>query len=338
MADYNERLKQMESSGDSTAVNQFGYAGSYQMGADALSDLGYLKKKPKDVSQKDWMSNPSNWKNKNKINSMDDFLGDAKAQEKIQGEWNNVLDKRTKHFKLDQYYGKTIDGVEITPDNVRAAAHLTGHGNVMKALKSGDLSSFKDGNQVSAKDYMEKISQQPQGSTVVPQEVTPVTPEKGALFTGFKDIGGFTPVDTSNDGFVEKLGRDGLFGRTFAGNLGSEGTIAEGTNAGSSEAGTGAMMSPVHTGLSPEVLSGRAKAGDKIAASAIKSNNAQTNPGNLLEKQIDWDKMGKMLQYATSGIKGSSRQAPPPPGVRMATAPSGAGQLGSGFSFKDYIS
>ncbi len=151
-SNYNEVLGNRESGNKYDTENSIGYVGRYQMGAAALTDLGYVNKKPKGISQKDWLNSPEAWTGKDGISSKDAFLNSPEAQDSIQTQWNQTLDKRNKKL-YDQYEGKVIDGVTMTKDKIRGMSHLAGTGNVSKVLKSGKLSDFNDAYGTSTKEY-----------------------------------------------------------------------------------------------------------------------------------------------------------------------------------------
>lgn len=157
---YNKILGNAESSGKYNAENTIGYLGKYQMGASALQDLGYVNPKPKGISQKAWLNKSEAWTGKNGITSKQDFLMNGNEQEEAQTGWNNLLDKRTKALKLDKYIGKEMNGITLTNDMIRGMSHLAGHGNVKKALASGDLTSWKDAYGTTMFDYANKFKEE----------------------------------------------------------------------------------------------------------------------------------------------------------------------------------
>ena len=186
---YNNILGQRESSNQYGAVNSLGYMGKYQMGAPALQDMGYMNAKPRGVNQKNWINDPRAWTGKGGVTGVDGFLGNAQLQDQVQNQWNTTLDKRTQHFGLNKYIGKTVGGINITADGMRAASHLMGHGALIAAMNSGDLLAAKDGNGTTIADYMKMYSGKRE--TVLPpqQQAKPVPaqtviPEKATqMFT-----------------------------------------------------------------------------------------------------------------------------------------------------------
>lgn len=128
--DYNQQLAGKESSGRYDLVNQYGYAGKYQMGTSALIDIGYKNKS-------------GGWTGKNGINSQADFLANPGVQEQAQQELMAKQDQYTKN--LSGYIGQTIPGCgkPLTQDGIRAAAHLVGPGGAGAFLKSGGVCGKK---------------------------------------------------------------------------------------------------------------------------------------------------------------------------------------------------
>lgn len=115
-ADYLRALAQRESSMNQYAVNQYGYAGLYQMGKAALQDAGYK-------------NSSGAWTGKDGVTSQAAFLADAQAQTNAittyhQKAWNTI-----QAYGLDKYVGQTVNGVQITPSGLLAGYHLLGIGN-----------------------------------------------------------------------------------------------------------------------------------------------------------------------------------------------------------------
>ncbi len=140
---------------DHTKVNKAGYIGKYQFGEPALIDLGYYT--ADGTNKNDWSGK---WKGKNGINSRDDFLNDAAAQDTAAKEWIALLCKRMRIYKLDAYIGKTINGIEITDSGIIAGAHLKGFGSekhpgLRQFLKSNGDNDPKDGLGTSVSHYVE---------------------------------------------------------------------------------------------------------------------------------------------------------------------------------------
>lgn len=123
------------------ASNKQGFLGLFQLGEEALYDLGYYagdygisyKDKSNDPAlQQKWDSQfdrnnwSGKWTGKRNIHSKSDFLNNSQAQYEIIKEWIAYLCKQLRSNCINEYYGKTIDGVEITESGAIAGAHLVG--------------------------------------------------------------------------------------------------------------------------------------------------------------------------------------------------------------------
>ena len=140
-----ESLGFRESSNNYDIVNKQGYMGKYQFGSIALRDIGFY-------------DNNNNWTEKASeygVYSKETFLNNPEAQEAairmlLKNNWRYLT-----NYGLLDYIGTTMNGVLITEFGLLAAAHLVGIGGLKKAIEAGDLTSVKDGNGVTAKEYME---------------------------------------------------------------------------------------------------------------------------------------------------------------------------------------
>lgn len=145
-----EELGKRESSGNYSAVNNFGYLGKYQMGEGALSDIGYYKGSSPGVTQ-EWRGKFSG---KDNVYSKEDFLKNQQAQE------NAIREHLKRQWQILQsngstkYVGSKINGIEITPSGLLAGAHLSGGGNVTKYLRTNGRDIHKDGFGTSVEKYM----------------------------------------------------------------------------------------------------------------------------------------------------------------------------------------
>lgn len=141
--------------------NSRGYIGFFQFGEAALIDLGYYKHW-KDNSDKteanDWTGS---WAGHNDVNSLSDFLKSPAKQVQIIGEWIDLLCKRLRNRSFNEYYGKIINGIEITESGAIAGAHLVGDGGLGSFL---GVSAYKgnykevDGNNVHISKYIEMFN------------------------------------------------------------------------------------------------------------------------------------------------------------------------------------
>ncbi|MND71918.1 Peptidase family M23 [compost metagenome] len=141
--------------------NSRGYIGFFQFGEAALIDLGYYKHW-KDNSDKteanDWTGS---WVGHNGVNSLSDFLKSSAKQVQIIGEWIDLLCKRLRNRSFNEYYGKIINGIEITESGAIAGAHLVGDGGLGSFLGvSGYKGNYKevDGNNVHISKYIEMFN------------------------------------------------------------------------------------------------------------------------------------------------------------------------------------
>ena len=142
---YAKAIRQRESSGDYTQVNQFGYTGAYQFGKPALIDAGFMDK-------------GGNWTDYARslgVNSWDSFKNNPQAQDIA---FQNFTEKNWDYLRgYFPYVGQTIAGVPITVSGMLAGAHLVGAGAVREFLDSGGTIVRPDGNGVPITDYMRQF-------------------------------------------------------------------------------------------------------------------------------------------------------------------------------------
>lgn len=146
-SDFKEALGSRESTDDYSVVNQYGYMGKYQLGSLALQDIGF----------KDKNGNWTEKANSYGIYCQNDFLSSPSVQDIAFDLYVKKQQSYIHNLGLDKYIGQTMNGVLITESGLVAAAHLVGVGSLEEALKSGNLTSAKDGNGVEAKEYMESF-------------------------------------------------------------------------------------------------------------------------------------------------------------------------------------
>ncbi|MFH4113303.1 M23 family peptidase, partial [Acinetobacter baumannii] len=94
-------------------------------------------------------------------NSLSDFLKSPAKQVQIIGEWIDLLCKRLRNRSFNEYYGKIINGIEITESGAIAGAHLVGDGGLGSFLGiSGFKGNYKevDGNNVHISKYIEMFN------------------------------------------------------------------------------------------------------------------------------------------------------------------------------------
>ncbi|RKG31160.1 hypothetical protein D7V21_14695 [Acinetobacter guerrae] len=151
-----------------------GYRGFFQMGESALFETGYYlgdlgvdfrklspeKEKPRidtiraTFDKNDWKGE---WSGKNGIHSFNDFLTKPELQLMAVSDWINYLCKRMQILNFNQYYGKIINGVEVTESGAIASAHLMGEGGLATFLGSPVFkkkSAVSDGNGTHISSYL----------------------------------------------------------------------------------------------------------------------------------------------------------------------------------------
>ena len=134
---FRDLLGQSESGGNYSAVNDSGYTGKYQWGAPLLADFN----KAHDTSY-----------------TLEDLKNDPDLQEVAQA-WSEEKNLQYINDKgLDQYYGKTVDGVVMSPTAMLAMAHLGGPTGMYDFVTSGGESNPQDVNETSLRDYAAKFS------------------------------------------------------------------------------------------------------------------------------------------------------------------------------------
>lgn len=128
---FKEKIAFLESSGNYSIVNQFGYLGKYQFSKRTLAGLGFSLK---DINR---------------------FILDRNLQEK-------AMDKLIIHnlsilenYGLMQYLGKQVYGVKITVEGMLAGAHLLGPYAVKRFINYGEVG--RDGNGTTIVKYLNEF-------------------------------------------------------------------------------------------------------------------------------------------------------------------------------------
>lgn len=130
---FSEKLALLESSGRLHITSAGGgYLGKYQFGELALQDINL------DVPEAE-------------------FLSSEELQERALFEYLKV-NRRYLDKEIQQFAGKTINGIHLTEPALLAAAHLAGAANVKKWLYSGGEQVFKDGNGTPVTRYLRIFS------------------------------------------------------------------------------------------------------------------------------------------------------------------------------------
>jgi len=124
---------QLESNNNYSIINKFGYMGKYQIGRQALIEIGFGG-----ISQEDFINTPE-----------------------LQEIAMNFLLKKNKKF-LRNYIGKynstTIKGIYITESGILAGAHALGHVAVIKWLESKGQIDSKDANKIKVSTRIKQFS------------------------------------------------------------------------------------------------------------------------------------------------------------------------------------
>lgn len=150
---FTEAMGYSESRGRYNIENSFGYIGKFQMGWQALVELGAIRRDKTGRGNKGILGDSNNWTGKYGVNSKEEFLNSPQAQEAAMKDMVAMSDRIIKSYGLDKYIGQTIDGIPITWNGLRASAQLAGHGGLRQALRKGDL-SFADGYGTTIRKYM----------------------------------------------------------------------------------------------------------------------------------------------------------------------------------------
>lgn len=131
-----DHLAYKESTWNPDTVNSIGYIGKYQLGRDALRDVGLF------VS-------PSNFKKNPEI--FPEELQDSAVVRLL------LLNKSRLSKEMDMYIGVKINGILITEAGLLAAAHLAGAGGVKRFLRNPNKNP-QDIYGTSVATYLEEFS------------------------------------------------------------------------------------------------------------------------------------------------------------------------------------
>lgn len=143
-----------------------GYIGYFQVGESALYDAGFFtvpyafstnKNSPfqKAITNNDWVGS---WTGKDGVNSKADYLRGRRHQLTA---INILVNKNCGYIRnenINEFYGKTMNGVELTESGCIAASHLVGYGSLRDYALSSGKTNKKDGNGTSVKDYMDLLN------------------------------------------------------------------------------------------------------------------------------------------------------------------------------------
>jgi hypothetical protein len=131
MRDYIDKIGYLESRGNYSVTNQFGYMGKYQFGKKTLRGLGYTKKQIKT------------------------FLKDSDLQEEAMLKLIEHNLEILKNYGLMKYVGYDVNGVSITVEGMLAGSHLLGPHAVKQFIKKGKIG--RDGNGTTIVTYMKQF-------------------------------------------------------------------------------------------------------------------------------------------------------------------------------------
>ena len=133
---FQDALKESESSGNYGVVNTEGYMGAYQFGEDRLTDY------KNDTGEE--------FDNETFTNSKD-------LQDKVFAWHTNDIKNYITNNNLSDYVGKEINGVPITLNGLIAVAHLGGNYGMKKFLLSNGEYNPADSVGTSLVDYLDKF-------------------------------------------------------------------------------------------------------------------------------------------------------------------------------------
>ena len=194
---FRQSLGQFESGGDYDARNDEGYVGKYQFGPDRLTD--FMSSTGKKFTMSQFQNNPA-------------------LQEEVQGWHEDDILSFVAAQGLDQYIGKQVGGVVISPESMLSMAHLGGKAGMKKFIETGGEYNPADSNGTKLSDYGQKVPSKPVSSQ--PAQVARVA-EKDAGFTAaVQDFlskssiprpSGLTPPGTfRKGGRMSPLSRNGI--------------------------------------------------------------------------------------------------------------------------------
>jgi len=180
-----------ESRGNYTVVNQFGYAGGYQMGAQALETVGLLKPGASKLGNAA-LNDPKNWVGAGgQPKSIQEFLYNSAAQDKAYEKYTAVNARTLETVKTPEgTYRLTADTPQEQRAGWLAASSLSGAG----AIAKDGLNAKADGNGVSPKTPFIAAQKAVSGATgvptttataggQVPANTTTTTPDQSAAET-----------------------------------------------------------------------------------------------------------------------------------------------------------
>lgn len=130
-------LGMAESNNNWKVYNKYGYIGQFQLGKEALKDVGYGH-----IKFKEFIKNPSIFPQKDQKDAVTKLI--KKNSERLD-----------KYFI--KYIGKNIKGIPITKSGILAAAHLGGTGGVKLFLDTNGNVNKKDAFNTSIASYLSRF-------------------------------------------------------------------------------------------------------------------------------------------------------------------------------------
>ena len=158
--DFMSGLINSESGGNWGALNSEGYGGRLQFGDARLADAAAAGVIAPGVTGAE-------------------FSRMSPEQQQAVEAWHfGDIEQQAQGMGLDRYYGQTIAGVPITPESVKAMAHLGGIGGAQKFITSGGQYNPADSNGTRLSDYGSRFG----GSSApaAPVQVASLDPSIGA--------------------------------------------------------------------------------------------------------------------------------------------------------------
>ena len=160
-SDLRQSLNTKENVTAAKIKNSLGYIGLFQFGEAALIDLGYYThwdSNSDKTKNNDWTGS---WIGKRNIKSLNQFLNSPSLQVQVIGDWIDFLCNKLRNRSFNEYYGKIINGIEITESGAIAGSHLVGDGGLGSFLGvPGFKGKYKesDGNNVHISKYIEMFN------------------------------------------------------------------------------------------------------------------------------------------------------------------------------------
>ena len=180
-------LGQTESGNDYTQMNQYGYAGKYQLGQAALQHAGMYQ--PADGESIASMHNT--WNGQITVPgygamTVDQFRNNPGAQEVAMTKHLHTIAQDLEDNGAADYIGKTINGVQITPAALVSGAHVAGVAGMMNFLHGSN--SFKDGNHVNIPAYIQKVNDHISNDAVTGDNSPAMTAQSNARDAAYGNI------------------------------------------------------------------------------------------------------------------------------------------------------